>query len=230
MADPNDLLNALNLKDASPPVQLALALGLSALIPAALMTLTCFTRVVIVLSFVRQGLATQNLPPNQVLIGLALFLSAVHHAADVRPRSTRRRSSRTWTSRWTGRRRSSKAAAMQKKFMLRHTRTQDLALFLHMSRSETVEKAEDTPFFTAGAGVRHQRVEDGVHHGLLHLPAVPDGGPGGEQRAHRMGMVMMPPVTISAPFKVLLFVLADGWHLVRTRWRPVTGSVCSADR
>src|SRR4051812_17430730 len=75
MADPNDLFNALNLRDASPPVQLALALGLSALIPAALMTLTSFTRIVIVLSFVRQGLATQNVPPNQVLTGLALFLS-----------------------------------------------------------------------------------------------------------------------------------------------------------
>ena len=60
----------------SPPVQLALTLGSLALLPAALMTMTCFTRVVIVLSFVRQGLATQGVPPNTVVIGLALFLTA----------------------------------------------------------------------------------------------------------------------------------------------------------
>ena len=77
MADVADLFNAdgLNLQNASPPVQLALALGLSTLLPAALMTMTCFTRVVIVLSFVRQGLGAQQVPPNLVITGLALFLS-----------------------------------------------------------------------------------------------------------------------------------------------------------
>src|ERR1043166_2942879 len=66
---------ALNLQNLSPAVQVALLLGLSALLPAALMTATCFTRVVIVLAFVRQGLATQNVPPNLVLTGLALFIT-----------------------------------------------------------------------------------------------------------------------------------------------------------
>ena len=77
MGDLNDLFgpNGPNLQNVSPPVQLALMLGLSTLLPAALMTLTSFTRVVIVLSFVRQGLATQNVPPNLVVTGLALFLT-----------------------------------------------------------------------------------------------------------------------------------------------------------
>src|SRR5215216_4790337 len=77
MGDLNDLFgpNGPNLQNVSPPVQLALVLGMSALLPAALMTLTAFTRVVIVLSFVRQGLATQNVPPNLVVTGLALFLT-----------------------------------------------------------------------------------------------------------------------------------------------------------
>jgi flagellar biosynthetic protein FliP len=213
MADPNDLFTALNLKDASPPVQLALALGLSALIPAALMTLTSFTRVIIVLSFVRQGLATQNVPPNQVLTGLALFLSlfimqptfATIDQEALQPYLAKQIDGPTALQR---------AAAVQKKFMLRHTRTQDLALFLHLSNAKGVERAEDTPFFTLVPAFVISELKTAFIMGFcIYLPfLMVDLVVSSALTA--MGMVMMPPVTISAPFKLLLFVLADGWHLI----------------
>ncbi len=209
----DNLFTALNLKDASPPVQLALALGLSALIPAALMTLTCFTRVVIVLSFVRQGLGTQNVPPNQVITGLALFLSAfimqpTFNLIDqeaLQPYLNQQLDGPTAIQ---------KAAEIQKKFMIRHTRANDLGLFLSLSDNKTVTKAEDAPFFTVVPAFVISELKTAFIMGFcIYLPflmvdlVV-------SSALTSMGMVMMPPVTISAPFKILLFVLADGWHLI----------------
>lgn len=209
----DSLFTALNLKDASPPVQLALALGLSALIPAALMTLTCYTRVVIVLSFVRQGLGTQNVPPNQVITGLALFLSAfimqpTFNQIDqeaLQPYLNQTIDGPTAIQ---------KAADIQKKFMIRHTRAADLGLFLHLSNNEKVTKAEDAPFLTVVPAFVISELKTAFIMGFcIYLPflmvdlVV-------SSALTSMGMVMMPPVTISAPFKILLFVLADGWHLI----------------
>jgi flagellar biosynthetic protein FliP len=213
MADPNDLFNALNLKDASPPVQLALALGLSALIPAALMTLTAFTRIIIVLSFVRQGLAAQNVPPNQVLIGLSLFLS-LFVMQPTMAEIDREALQPYLAKQIDGPTAIQKAAAIQKTFMLHHTRTQDLALFLHLAKNDQVKTPEDTPFFTVVPAFVISELKTAFIMGFcIYLPflmvdlVV-------SSALTSMGMVMMPPVTISAPFKVLLFVLADGWHLV----------------
>lgn len=209
----NDLLTAFSLKDASPPVQLALALGLSALIPAALMTVTCFTRVVIVLSFVRQGLGTQGVPPNQVITGLALFLSAfiMQPTFDQIDREALQPYLNQQIDGPAG---VQKAADIQKKFMLRHTRTSDLSLFLHLSNNTKVEKAEDTPFLTVVPAFVISELKTAFIMGFcIYLPflmvdlVV-------SSALTSMGMVMMPPVTISAPFKILLFVLADGWHLI----------------
>ena len=213
MADPNDLLTAFNLKDASPPVQLALALGLSALIPAALMTLTSFTRVIIVLSFVRQGLATQNVPPNQVLVGLALFMSMLimqPTLADIDQQALQP----YLNKQIDGPTAAQKAAAVQKRFMLKHTRGKDLELFLHLSNAKELPQPDDTPFFTLVPAFVISELKTAFIMGFcIYLPfLMVDLVVSSSLTA--MGMVMMPPVTISAPFKVLLFVLADGWHLI----------------
>jgi flagellar biosynthesis protein FliP len=215
MADIADLFqgpNGLNLQNASPPVQLALALGLSTLIPAALMTMTCFTRIVIVLSFVRQGLATQNVPPNQILTGLALFLSLfvmqptfseIDRDA-LQPYLNKQIDGPTAISR---------AVAVQKKFMLRHTRKADLALFLHLSNTQ-VTAAEETPIFTMIPAFVISELKTAFIMGFcIYLPFLMVDLVVSSVLTS-MGMVMMPPVTISAPFKILLFVLADGWHLI----------------
>jgi flagellar biosynthesis protein FliP len=203
----------LNVQNISPPVQIALLLGLSALLPAALMTVTCFTRVVIVLSFVRQGLATQNVPPNLVITGLAMFLTMfimqptfkeIDEKA-LQPYLAKQMSGpdavRTGTD-------------IHKRFMLRHTRKQDLALFLHLSGNKSVEEPEQTPILTVIPAFVISELKTAFIMGFcIFLPFLMVDLVVSSVLTS-MGMVMMPPVTISAPFKILLFVLADGWHLV----------------
>lgn len=213
MADVADLFNANGLQNASPPVQLALALGLSTLLPAALMTMTCFTRVVIVLSFVRQGLGAQQVPPNLVITGLALFLSLFImkptidkiDATALTPYLNKQIDGPTAMR---------NAEAAIKEFMLRHTRKSDLALFLHLAKNDAVQQKEDTPFFTLLPAFVISELKTAFIMGFcIYLPFLMVDLVVSSVLTS-MGMVMMPPVTISAPFKILLFVLADGWHLV----------------
>ena len=201
------------LQNLSQPVQVALLLGAFAVLPAALMTVTCYTRVIIVLAFVRQGLATQQIPPNMVLTGLALFLSlfimrpTIEEIGDkaVDP-YMKKQISGTEAAR-------NGAAALQK-FMLRQTRKQDLALFLHMANEKTVEEPEQTPFLVLVPAFVISELKTAFIMGFcIYLPfflvelVV-------SSVLTSMGMVMMPPALISAPFKVLLFILADGWHMI----------------
>jgi flagellar biosynthesis protein FliP len=215
MADVADLFNAdgLNLQNASPPVQLALALGLSTLLPAALMTMTCFTRVVIVLSFVRQGLGAQQVPPNLVITGLALFLSLFIMKPTI-DKIDATALTPYLNKQMTGPQAVKEAEAAVKEFMLRHTRKADVALFLHLANNKAVEKKEDTPFFTLLPAFVISELKTAFIMGFcIYLPFLMVDLVVSSVLTS-MGMVMMPPVTISAPFKILLFVLADGWHLV----------------
>lgn len=205
--------NGPNLQNLSPPVQLALVLGLSALLPAALMTLTAFTRTVIVLSFVRQGLATQNVPPNLVITGLALFLTLFIMQPTFNE-IDRDALQPYLNKQLTGPEAIKKGIEIHKKFMLRHTRERDLALFLHLSKNTTVTKPEDTPFLTVIPAFVISELKTAFIMGFcIYLPFLMVDLVVSSVLTS-MGMVMMPPVTISAPFKILLFVLADGWHLV----------------
>src|SRR5262249_15242015 len=103
---------------------------------------------------------------------------------------------------------------IHKQFMLRHTRKQDLALFLHLSNNKTVTKAEDTPLLTVIPAFVISELKTAFIMGFcIFLPFLMVDLVVSSVLTS-MGMVMMPPVTISAPFKILLFVLADGWHLV----------------
>lgn len=216
MADFADLLtrpDGLNLQNLSPPVQTALVLGLSALLPSALMTVTCFTRVVIVLSFVRQGLATQQVPPNLVVTGLALFITLfimqpTFNEIDQKALQP------YLAKQMTGAEAVRVGTEVHKKFMLRHTRKKDLALFLHLSGNTTVEDPEQAPLLTVIPAFVISELKTAFIMGFcIYLPFLMVDLVVSSVLTS-MGMVMMPPVTISAPFKVLLFVLADGWHLV----------------
>lgn len=197
----------------SPPVQIALLLGSLALLPAVLMTVTSFTRVVIVLAFVRQGLATQQVPPNMVLTGLALFLTlfimqptfAEIDQKAVQPYLAKQMSGADAIR---------AGMAVHKQFLLRHTRKQDLALFLHLSGNKTVQQPEDAPFLAVVPAFVISELKTAFIMGFcVYLPFLMVDLVVSSVLTS-MGMVMMPPVTISAPFKILLFVLADGWHLV----------------
>lgn len=196
----------------SPPLQMAIFLGSLVLLPAALSCLTCFTRITIVLSFVRRGLSTQEIPPNSVLIGLALFLTVFI----MEPTLTRLNTEAVlpyMNQKISGVEAFRKGAAIHKEFMLRQTRKHDLALFIHMAKTK-VSTAEETPITVLIPAFIISELKTAFFMGFcIYVPfllvdiVV-------ATVLMSMGMMMMPPVIVSTPFKVLLFVLADGWHLV----------------
>ena len=197
----------------APPLQMALFIGSLVLLPAALASLTCFTRVVIVLSFVRRGMSTQEIPPNTVMIGLAMFLTFFIMG----PTFERISSDAVLpylNEQVTGIDALRRAVNIHKHFLLRQTRKKDLALFLHMAHAELPRTPEETPLTALVPAFIISELKTGFLMGFcifipflmvdLVISTV----------LMSMGMFMMPPVIISLPFKVLLFVLADGWHLV----------------
>jgi flagellar biosynthetic protein FliP len=205
--------DGINLQNASPQIQVALLLGLSTLLPSALMTATCFTRVIIVLSFVRQGLATQQVPPNLVLTGLAIFLS-IFIMQPTFQEIDQRAIQPYLNKQMSGQEAIKVGLDLHKGFLLRHTRKQDLSLFLHLSGTGPVQEASQTPMLTVIPAFVISELKTAFIMGFcIYVPFLMVDLVVSSVLTS-MGMVMMPPVTISAPFKILLFVLADGWHLV----------------
>ncbi len=222
-----DLVEMLNraagdggLQGLSQPVQIALLLGAFALLPAALMTMTAYTRVIIVLAFVRQGLATQQIPPNMVLNGLAIFLTIFimrPTAEEIGDKAIKPYLNKQISGTDAVRH----GADSLQKFMLRQTRKSDLALFLHMSGEESVESPEKVPFLVLVPAFVISELKTAFIMGFcIYLPFLMVDLVVSSVLTS-MGMVMMPPALISAPFKILLFVLADGWHLIA---RAITAS------
>ncbi len=201
------------LQNLSPPIQMSLMLGSLVLLPAALACLTCFTRIVIVLSFVRRGMSTQEIPPNSVMMGLALFLT-LFIMQPTWNKLSEQAISPYLAGRMTGREALEQGKSIQKVFLLRQTRKQDLALFLHMSKAGPINERMDTPLPALIPAYMISELKTAFLMGFcVYLPfllvdiVV-------STVLMSMGMMMMPPVIISTPFKVLLFVLADGWHLI----------------
>jgi len=201
------------LENLAPPIQLALFLGSLVLLPAALASLTCFTRIVIVLSFVRRGMSTQEIPPNTVLLGLALFLT-FFVMGPTWDRLSEQAILPLLDDNITVTEAIQRGVTIQRQFMLRYTRKHDLALFVHMSRSETLQTREDTPMRVLIPAFVISELKTGFLMGfcifvpflLVDIVVA--------TVLMSMGMWMMPPIIVSTPFKVLLFVLADGWHLI----------------
>ena len=201
------------LQNLAPPIQMALLMGSLVLLPAALACLTCFTRILIVLSFVRRGMSTQEIPPNSVMLGLTLFLTFFIMQPTWEQVSAKALSPYL-ADKMSGMDAIRIGINEQKGFMLRQTRKQDLALFLHMSESGPIHEPKDTPFMALVPAFVISELKTAFLMGFcVYLPfllvdiVV-------STVLMSMGMMMMPPVVISTPFKVLLFVLADGWHLI----------------
>jgi len=201
------------LQDLPPALQTALFLGGMVLLPALLVCLTGFTRIIIVLSFVRRAVTAQDIPPNMVLIGLSIFLTWF-----VMGTTLEEIGAKAVTPFLDGKMKATKAVETAteslRKFMIRQTRRQDLALFLHLGRVAAPETPEDVPLRILVPAFVISELKTAFIMGFcIYLPfllvdlVV-------ASILTSMGMVMMPPVMISAPFKILLFVVADGWHLV----------------
>jgi flagellar biosynthetic protein FliP len=194
-------------------VQLLLMLTVLSLAPAILITVTSFTRIIVVLSFLRSALGTQQTPPNIVLVSLALFLTGFVMAPSLQssydngiaPLIENKIDDTTAFDR---------TVAPLHDFMMGHVRSQDLQLFTGMAKLEPSAEPKDTPLRTLVPAFMVSELRRAFEIGfLLFLPfLVIDIVVASILMS--MGMMMLPPVTISLPFKLIFFVLVDGWYLV----------------
>lgn len=195
------------------PLELLLFLTLLSILPAILVMTTSFTRIVVVLSFLRQALGTPQVPPTQVIIGLSLFITLFVmspvvdriYADAYQPYTKKEINAEEAINR---------AGVPLKEFMLKQTREKDLALFLKMSKQERPATPMDLPMRVVipafAIGELKKAFEIGF---LIFLPfLVIDMVVASVLLS--MGMMMLPPIMVSMPFKLLLFVLVDGWDLL----------------
>ena len=196
-------------------VSLKVVLFLTALtfLPAAVMTMTSFTRIVVVLAFLRQALGTQQTPPNQVLIGLALFLT-LFIMAPVWEQVNAQALQPYLEHRLNEAQALERAAQPIREFMLKQTREKDLRLFTEIARLPLPERPEDIPLRVVLPAFIISELRTAFQIGfLLYVPfLILDMVVASVLLS--MGMMMLPPIVISLPFKLLLFVLVDGWSLV----------------
>lgn len=194
-------------------LQIVFLLTVLTLAPAILILTTSFTRITVVLGFVRNALATQQMPPNQVLVGLALFLTffvmapvfgAINQQA-VQPYLTGELDSATALAR---------GEAELKGFMLKHTREKELALFASMSSDEPPARPEDVSTLALIPAFAISELKTAFQIGFVIFVPFLVIDMVVASTLMSMGMLMLPPMMISLPFKVVLFVLVDGWYLV----------------
>jgi len=175
--------------------------------------MTSFTRIVIVLSFVRTSLSTQNMPPNQVIIGLALFLTFFIMApviGDVNKNAVQPYLDHKITQKEAIKR----AEAPLKSFMAKETRQKDLQLFLDYGKYKQPKTIQDIPLTALIPAFTISELKTAFQMGfMIFIPfLIIDMVVASVMMA--MGMMMVPPVMISLPFKILLFVMVDGWYLI----------------
>lgn len=199
--------------DSSNALQILLLMGGISILPAILFTVTGFTRILIVLSFVRSALGTQNTPPNQALIGIALFLTLFVMAPTISaikkdawdPYSKHAISTTQAISR---------AEQPLRQFMFAQTRNQDLSLFVNLAHIKTPQTRAQIPTYVLIPAFMMSELKTAFEIGfLVFIPfllidlIV-------SSTLMSMGMIMLPPSFISLPFKILLFVLVGGWDLI----------------
>lgn len=194
-------------------IKIIIMLTVLTLAPAIMIMMTSFTRIVIVLSFVRQALGTQNMPPNQLLVGLSLFitlfimtpfLNQINNDS-VQPFLNNQIKQDEAVE---------KALAPIRGFMFNQTRDQDLELFVGLSKIEKPKTRADVPTHVLIPAFIVSELKTAFQIGfIIYLPfLVIDMVAASVLMA--MGMMMLPPVIISLPFKIMLFVLVDGWGLI----------------
>ncbi|WP_096269877.1 flagellar type III secretion system pore protein FliP [Paucisalibacillus globulus] len=208
-----DMFSSSDPTNVSTSIKLILLLTVFSLAPGILILMTSFTRIIIVLSFVRTSLATQQMPPNQVLIGLALFLTFFIMAptfSEVYEEGLQP----LFNEEITLDEAYELTSAPMKEFMAEHTRQKDLALFLSYAEIETPESIQDIPLTALVPAFAISELKTAFQMGfMIFIPfLIIDMAVASILMS--MGMMMLPPVMISLPFKILLFVMVDGWYLI----------------
>jgi len=197
----------------SVAMQILLLLTVLTLAPAILVLMTSFTRLVVVFHFLRQALGTQQMPPNQVLIGLSLFLTFFImfpvfqqiNLQAVKPYMAEEITQQEAFSR---------AMHPVRQFMFRETRENDLAMFISMAKLDQPHTVTDIPTYVIIPAFVISELKTAFQIGfLIYIPfLILDMVVASVLLS--MGMMMLPPIMISLPFKLILFVLADGWHIM----------------
>ncbi len=194
-------------------ISIVIVLTILAFAPAILLLMSSFTRIVIVLSFLRQAMGIQQLPPNQIIIGLSLFLTffvmaptyeKVHSAA-LAPYMSNKIGYEEFLS---------KSSVEMSAFMLRFTKEKDLALFMNLARVQRPKNETEIPLRVVVPAFAISELKRAFQIGfLLYIPfLVIDMVVASVLLS--AGMMMLPPIFISLPFKLMLFVLVDGWNLL----------------
>jgi flagellar biosynthesis protein FliP len=199
--------------EVSTALQILVVLTILSVAPAILLMTTGFTRIVIVLSFVRQAMGTQSAPSNQIVIGLSLFLTffimtpvwqAVHQDA-LKP---------YLADEITGQEALSKAIQPVRKFMMRQTREKDLAMLVDVAKLDRPRNKDDVPIQVLIPAFIMSELKTAFQIGfMLYVPfLIIDMVVASVLLS--MGMMMLPPVMVSLPFKLMIFVLTDGWFMI----------------
>lgn len=199
--------------NSSTPLQIVVMLTLLSFVPAILISMTCFTRLIVVFHFLRQALGTQETPNNQILLGLTLFITlfvmtpTLKEVYDVayKPLTDGAISQSEALE---------KGLVPLRAYMLKHTREKDLALFLRLSKSPRPNTANDVPTTALIPAFMISELKTAFQIGfVLFLPfLVIDLAVSSVLLS--MGMMQLPPVIVSMPLKILLFVMVDGWYLI----------------
>jgi flagellar biosynthetic protein FliP len=208
-----NVTEANNPKDVALSLQILFLLSILTLAPSIIIMMTAFTRVVIVLDFVKRALSLQQMPPNQVIVGLSLFLTFFIMAPTfteinekaLQPYLNGQISNQQFFDR---------SMEPMREFMFRQTREKDIALFVKLAKIEKPKSKKDIPSYCLIPAFMISELRIAFEIGvLLFLPfIVIDMIIASALMA--MGMIMLPPVMISLPFKLILFILVDGWNLL----------------
>ncbi len=195
------------------PMQILVLLTLLTLLPALVVSVTSFTRLIIVAHFLRQALGTQTMPPNQVLIGLSLFLT-YFIMQPVGERIQREALQPLLDGQMTEMEALDQASVPLRDFMLRYAREKDLALFMGIAKYPRPQRPQDLPMRIVIPSFMISELKTAFQIGfVLFLPfLVIDMVVAAVLLS--LGMMQLPPVVVSTPFKILLFVMVDGWNLV----------------
>jgi flagellar biosynthetic protein FliP len=206
-------LGLLNEPGLAPQLKILALLTILSLLPAIVLTMTSFTRSVIVLGFVRQGIGTQQTPPNQVIVGIALFLT-LFTMAPVASAMAREAYDPYVAGKINIEQAYALATAPLRSFMLRQTRESDLTLFYEAAHLPLPKTEEEVPLRICAPAFIVSELTTAFQMGVLVLLPFLVIDLAVSSILMSLGMMMVPPSTISLPIKLLLFVVVDGWHLV----------------
>ncbi len=200
-------------QNVSSAIQLLLLVTVLSLAPAILVMVTSFTRIIVVLSLVRNAIGIPQLPPNQVLIGLGLFLTAFVMAPAIKTindEAVQPYLNGTITQQEAY----DRGEAPLRAFMLKQTREQDLGLFLKLSNQPKPATVDDVPTYVLVPAFTISELKTAFQMGFVMFVPFLIIDLIISSALLSMGMMMLPPVIVSLPFKILLFVLVDGWYLI----------------